>query len=141
MKTEYKSIEQPMNDQNDHKVIVDREYLEELKRTREVLWLRSQRAIELIKIGKFIDALVILEGQQKKENHNDRGRYYKGTRPSRRMMEVIKGIENGKSNKAIAFELGITEPTVKMHIWRIMKLFGATNRVQVLIKARERGYI
>jgi len=59
--TEYKSLEQPLNDQNDHKVFVDREYLEEVKRGRRELWIRIQKAVTLIKDGRFIEALRVLE--------------------------------------------------------------------------------
>lgn len=59
--TEYKSLEHPLNDQQDNRIIVCREYLEELKRTRGQLWLKQQKAIVLIKDGRFVEALRVLE--------------------------------------------------------------------------------
>lgn len=59
--TEYKSLEHPLNDQQDNRIIVCREYLEELKRTRRELWLKQQKVIALIKDGRFVEALQELE--------------------------------------------------------------------------------
>lgn len=61
--TEYKSLEQPLNDQQENRIIVDREYLEELKRTCRELWLKQQKVIALIKDGRFVEALQELDGK------------------------------------------------------------------------------
>ncbi len=51
-----------------------------------------------------------------------------------REIEVIHAIRIGKSNKVIAFELGMSEGTVKAHVHNIMKKIGAANRTEVACK-------
>lgn len=53
---------------------------------------------------------------------------------SPREREIITIIsEEGLSNKALCFRMGITEPTVKLHIRTAMRKMGAGNRVQCVI--------
>lgn len=47
--------------------------------------------------------------------------------------EVIKLIMKGYLIKQIAYELGVTESTVKLHIGRIFKKLGIHNRIQIVI--------
>ena len=54
-----------------------------------------------------------------------------------RQLEVLNGLQQGKPNKVIAFELNMAESTVKVHIRQIMKKLHATNRTQVALIARE----
>lgn len=54
-----------------------------------------------------------------------------------RELEVIERLRMGKPNKIIAFELDITESTVKVHIRNIMRKLSATNRTQVAFLTRE----
>lgn len=61
----------------------------------------------------------------------------KGPLLSPRQMNVLTGLAEGLSNKQIAKQLGISEPTVKMHMSALLKLFEAKNRVQVLLKAKQ----
>jgi DNA-binding NarL/FixJ family response regulator len=49
---------------------------------------------------------------------------------------VLNHLQQGKANKIIAYELGMSESTVKVHIRNIMHKMGATNRTQVAYKAR-----
>jgi DNA-binding NarL/FixJ family response regulator len=51
-----------------------------------------------------------------------------------RELAVVRAIQGGKSNKVIAYELGISEGTVKVHIRRVMKKLNAKNRTDVAIK-------
>ena len=50
---------------------------------------------------------------------------------SLRQQQVVNKIAVGKSNKIIAFELGISEGTVKVHVRQAMKKAGVRNRVQL----------
>jgi DNA-binding NarL/FixJ family response regulator len=52
-----------------------------------------------------------------------------------RQMDVLSQLQRGKANKIIAFDLGMSESTVKVHIRNIMRKMGATNRTQVVYKA------
>ncbi len=60
---------------------------------------------------------------------------------SPRQVAVLEQLAMGLSNKQIAHELGIAEPTIKMHISAILRAFGVQNRVQILIKAKQLGFI
>lgn len=50
-------------------------------------------------------------------------------------LAVLDRLKLGKSNKIIAYELGQSESTVKVHIGRIMKKLKVTNRTQVVSRA------
>ena len=54
-----------------------------------------------------------------------------------REMEVIQAVRQGKANKVIAYELKISEGTVKVHLRQIMKKLHATNRTDLAIKSAE----
>jgi DNA-binding NarL/FixJ family response regulator len=53
-----------------------------------------------------------------------------------RELAVVRAIQHGKSNKVIAYELGMCESTVKVHVRRIMKKLNAKNRTDVAIKSQ-----
>jgi DNA-binding NarL/FixJ family response regulator len=52
-----------------------------------------------------------------------------------RQSEVLRELRKGKPNKIIAYELGMSESTVKVHVRNLMRKLGATNRTQVVFKA------
>ncbi len=56
-----------------------------------------------------------------------------------KQIDVIKLINKGLSNKQIAYELNISESTVKVHITNILKRMNCFNRVQMINKAKELG--
>ncbi|MDY6408164.1 MAG: LuxR C-terminal-related transcriptional regulator [Pseudomonadota bacterium] len=60
---------------------------------------------------------------------------------SARQVGVLRQLGQGLSNKQIAHNLGVAEPTVKMHISALLRAFGVQNRVQILLKAKEKGFI
>lgn len=60
---------------------------------------------------------------------------------SPRQVAVLQELAKGFSNKQIANILHIAEPTVKMHISALLRAFGVQNRVQILIKATQKGFI
>jgi DNA-binding NarL/FixJ family response regulator len=51
-----------------------------------------------------------------------------------REMSVVQAIQEGKSNKIIAYKLCICEGTVKVHLRNIMKKLNAKNRTDVAVK-------
>jgi DNA-binding NarL/FixJ family response regulator len=50
-----------------------------------------------------------------------------------RQLQVLELLKEGKQNKTIAYELGMCESTVKVHIRQIMRKLKATNRTQVVL--------
>jgi two-component system, NarL family, response regulator LiaR len=62
-------------------------------------------------------------------------------RLTRRELEVLELIAEGRSNKRIAFELGISEKTVKAHVGRLLAKLGVTDRTQAALLAVRRGLV
>jgi DNA-binding NarL/FixJ family response regulator len=54
-----------------------------------------------------------------------------------RQVAVLNHLQQGKANKIIAHELGMSESTVKVHVRNIMRKTGATNRTQAAYKAQK----
>jgi len=52
-----------------------------------------------------------------------------------RQMEVLRCLARGHSNKEIAYQLGLSQGTVKIHIAAIFKAFKVRNRTQAVIAA------
>jgi DNA-binding NarL/FixJ family response regulator len=60
---------------------------------------------------------------------------------SRREMEVLECLAQGKTTSQIAGELYISENTVKTHVRHILEKLEATNRAEAVSKAIQRGLI
>ena len=58
---------------------------------------------------------------------------------SERERQVLRCVAQGKPNKLIARELGISEKTVKTHLTHIFQQIGVTDRTQAALWARENG--
>ena len=58
-----------------------------------------------------------------------------------RQIEVIQAVAEGKSNKQIAYELGLSEGTVKLHVTEILKLLKVNNRTGAVREAERLGVI
>lgn len=58
---------------------------------------------------------------------------------TKRELQVLEGLTQGKSNKEIARDLEITEPTIKLHVKTLYRKVGAANRTQAALIAREAG--
>jgi DNA-binding NarL/FixJ family response regulator len=54
---------------------------------------------------------------------------------TRKELIVLKYLTQGEANKYIAYEMNISETTVKSHVSSILKKLGATNRVKVVVGA------
>ncbi|MCF6215180.1 MAG: response regulator transcription factor [Emcibacter sp.] len=53
-----------------------------------------------------------------------------------RQLAVLDLLAEGKANKIIAYELGISEITVKAHVSAILRKLGVSNRLQAVIAAK-----
>lgn len=63
-----------------------------------------------------------------------------GRRPlTPRQMEVLRGICAGHSNKQIAYELDMSEATVKQHVNAVLKALGVHNRTEAAMAAQRLG--
>ncbi len=58
-----------------------------------------------------------------------------------REMEVLRLIVRGRSNKEIADDLKISEPTVKLHVGNMLDKLGVADRTQAATAAIERGIV
>ncbi|MCE2739378.1 MAG: response regulator transcription factor [Cereibacter sp.] len=58
-----------------------------------------------------------------------------------REREILNQLFQGISNKLIAYNLGITEATVKMHMSNLSRKLEAQNRTQLLVNAMKRGFV
>jgi len=63
--------------------------------------------------------------------------YYSPLTP--RQQEVLRLVAKGGSNKVIARRLGLTEGTVKRHIYNLCQTLGASNRVEAVELTRQQG--
>lgn len=62
----------------------------------------------------------------------EKKRFVNDGRLTVRQEEILKHIERGQSNKAIAASLNLSLPTVKRHVSNIFRALGATNRVEAI---------
>lgn len=58
-----------------------------------------------------------------------------------RQSQVLDLIAQGKSNKQIAFDMGVSESTVKLHINALLRSLHVSNRTQAVITAQKMGII
>jgi DNA-binding NarL/FixJ family response regulator len=58
-----------------------------------------------------------------------------------REREVLTLIARGRANKAIAFELGVAEKTVKTHVSNILGKLNLTDRTQAALYAVREGLV
>lgn len=84
--------------------------------------------------GVYVPATVLREGLE--PDHRGSGGVIPPTDPqleqllTQRQREVLDRLREGKSNKQIAHELGLSEGTVKIHMTAIFKSLGVRNRTQ-----------
>jgi DNA-binding NarL/FixJ family response regulator len=104
---------------------------------------KSSSQLDLIKsIEKILDGGVALPTSYHKQNRH----YHSGdgeesekllSQLSDRQLEVVKCIVDGKSNKEIAYQLGLSENTVKVHVSAIIKSLGVDNRTKISVIAQK----
>ena len=58
---------------------------------------------------------------------------------TKRELQVLQGLCGGKSNKQIARDLNLSEPTVKLHIKTLYRRLGVNNRTQAAMVGRSTG--
>lgn len=58
-----------------------------------------------------------------------------------RQAQVLDLVAQGKSNKQIAYDMGVSEATVKLHINALLRTLHVTNRTQAVVTAQKIGLI
>lgn len=51
-------------------------------------------------------------------------------------LKILIGLQQGRLNKQIAFDLGVTEATIKAHLTSVFRKLGVQNRTQAVIAAQ-----
>lgn len=60
---------------------------------------------------------------------------------SKRQSQLLVMLDQGLSNREMADRLGISEHTVKVHLWRLFRRLGVKSRTQTLHYARANGLL
>jgi DNA-binding NarL/FixJ family response regulator len=70
-------------------------------------------------------------------------RHVRGEAPllTSRETEVLRLLSRGLANKRIAREIGASERTAKFHVSSILRKLGASNRIEAIAVAREKGLV
>ncbi len=87
-------------------------------------------------IAATLRAMLQPEGQDAEE-----GEAPAETKLTKRQRQLIIMLDEGLSNRDIAERLGISEHTVKVHLWRLFRRLGVKSRTQTLHFARVNGLI
>lgn len=92
------------------------------------------RAVRLVEAGgTFVPASTVLTSLRGADHRPHNGLTFNGLF-THRQSAVLAGLRQGKANKLIAHELGMSEGTVKVHIREIMKKLNARNRTEVVLR-------
>lgn len=99
-------------------------------------------ALKLILDGGTYLPPSLLENANQKSGSNDKSSHKSNNKMlTNRQSQVLDLVAQGMSNKQIAYEIGVSEATVKLHINALLRSVGATNRTQAVIKAQKMGLI
>lgn len=60
---------------------------------------------------------------------------------SKREIDALRGLAEGRVYKEIAAEMGLSASTVRTHLHNVYRKIGAADRAQAVLVARERGWI
>ena len=85
-------------------------------------------------IGNALRALLSADGKFEELAPTD-------NKLSKRQKQLIVMLDRGLSNREIADELGISEHTVKVHLWRLFRRLGVKSRTQTIHYARVHGLL
>ena len=105
--------------------------------------VQPQELVEAIRTvhggGTLLHPAVVEELVREVSRDGERGR--PDSPLTEREREVLALIARGRANKAIAFELGVAEKTVKTHVSNILAKLGLTDRTQAALYAVREGLV
>lgn len=91
--------------------------------------------------GTYVPINAVSCQQENSSKNSPRDTTSAGRDLTKRQTEVLMLVAEGKSNKQIAFEMGVSEATVKLHINALLRSLGASNRTKAVILAQKKGLI
>lgn len=66
---------------------------------------------------------------------------YEPSQLTPRQLEVLSQLSLGRSNKVIAYHMGLSENTVRVHVAAILNHLGVVSRVEAILEAQRRGLV
>ena len=98
-------------------------------------------ALKLILDGGTYFPPSVFETGSSSANSAQNGDKPKNKMLTNRQSEVLGLVAQGLSNKQIAYNMGVSEATVKLHINALLRSLGVTNRTQAVVTAQKMGLI
>jgi DNA-binding NarL/FixJ family response regulator len=117
------------------KDVSPRRLIEAIRLVKQGSYVVEDRVLEKPQVGEWL--LAQFQGADGTEG--DGGALMVPLSP--REMEILQHIAQGKSNKEVAYELGISRQTVKNHMTSILRKLAVNDRTQAAIYALRRGWI
>lgn len=93
-----------------------------------------EKSAGAVEIGNALRALMAADGGFEELAPTD-------SKLSKRQKQLIVMLDRGLSNREIADELGISEHTVKVHLWRLFRRLNVKSRTQTIHYARTHGLL
>ena len=97
-------------------------------------------ALKLILDGGTYIPHIFLDSSLKNSNNQSNNNVLQKNLTNRQS-QVLDLIAQGKSNKQIAYDMGVSEATVKLHINALLRSLKVNNRTQAVITAQKMGLI
>lgn len=103
-------------------------------------------ALRSIMDGQSYVPPAVLKGLQSSNKSAESGKILSSTLPNgknltHRQKEVLQYLSNGLSNKQIAYEMGVSEATVKLHINALLRHLHVENRTKAVVTAQRLGIL
>lgn len=97
----------------------------------------ATQAIHLVRAGGvFVPAGTLISARRAKYGSAE-DRSFESNVLTERQIAVVKALRCGKPNKIIAYELNMSESTVKVHVRNIMRKLRAKNRTEVALMSND----
>lgn len=90
-------------------------------------------AIRFMAMGEKYAPLEFMTAEDEKPSHP------LADKLTEREMQVLEGLTKGQSNKEIARDLDLAEPTIKLHVKTLYRKIDVHNRTQAALVAKEAG--